>query len=185
MMSSDRAAAGFPDGCLIRQLTTHADARGALAEVFRKQWFEAPAPVRWVSLRNRANALRGLYLHCAAWTYLCVLQGRAFLGLHDLRPMATGAQRGFLAAPDATAQRLIAIPPGIAHGLYFPEDAAHLSATSAAGPADRLLVCRWDCPELMIDWPCTAPLLDSSEMAAEDYAGLVAQYKAQAGGPSA
>ena len=40
-------------------------------------------------------------------------------------------------------------------------------------------------PELMIDWPCTAPLLDSSEMAAEDYAGLVAQYKAQAGGPSA
>ena len=96
-----------------------------------------------------------------------------------------GAQRGFLAAPDATAQRLIAIPPGIAHGLYFPEDAAHLSATSAAGPADRLLVCRWDCPELMIDWPCTAPLLDSSEMAAEDYAGLVAQYKAQAGGPSA
>ncbi len=183
-MSSDRTAAGFPNGCLVRQLTTHADARGALAEVFRQQWFEAPGPARWVSLRSRANALRGLYLHCTAWTYVCVLRGSAFIGLHDLRPNAPGAQRGFLAAPDATARRMIAIPPGIAHGLYFPEDASHLSATSATEPTDTPLLCRWNCPELMIAWPCTAPLLDSSEMTSGDYADLVARYKARASSPS-
>jgi len=185
MVSSDQSAAGLPYGCLARRLTTHADARGALAEVFRHQWFDTPSPARWVSIQSQANVLRGVYLHSAAWTYLCLLGGRVFIGLHDMRPAAATAHQGFLVAPDAMDRLAIAIPPGIAHGLYCPEGAMHLSATSAADAAHALLLCRWNCPELKIDWPCTAPTLDPAEAAADNYVDFAARYGARAAGPAA
>lgn len=184
-VSSDQSAAGLPLGCLVRQLTTHADARGALAEVFRHQWFDTPSPVSWRSLRSQANVLRGVHLHSVAWTYLCLLDGRSYLGLHDMRPAAPTAGQGFLVPPETTARSAIAIPPGVAHGLYFPEVASHLTATSIAAAADTMLLCRWDCPELRINWPCTAPILDPAEAAADDYAAFAARYDAQVAGATA
>ncbi len=183
--SVDQSAVGLPFGCRTRELTIHADARGALAEAFRNHWFDTPKPARWISLHSQANVLRGVCLHTSAWTYLCMLHGRAYIGLHDLRPAAPTAHHGYLITPDAAAARVIAVPPGIAYGLYFPHGALHLSATSASDPADTVLQCRWNCPELKIDWPCTAPLLEPSEMAAQDYASLSARYLAQTSGATA
>lgn len=182
MVSFDHSAAGLPFGCHTRRLTTHADARGALSEVFRRQWFDTPGPVRWHIFHSQANVLRGVHLHTAAWTYLCLLDGPTYLGLHDMRPAVPTSRHGFLVAPDATARQVIAIPPGIAHGLYFPDGAAHLGATSISAAADTMLLCRWDCPELAINWPCMAPILDPAEAAADDYATFAARYSAQATG---
>jgi dTDP-4-dehydrorhamnose 3,5-epimerase len=116
MQSSNRPAdaAPLPEGCRIRALTSHLDARGDFTELFRNAWFDTPAPLQWNMSRSQANVMRGVHVHARHWDYVTVLAGHMTLGLHDLRPESATRFRSAIVELDAADPAVISIPPGMA-----------------------------------------------------------------------
>lgn len=166
----------LPDGCRIHLLTTFPDGRGDFTEIFRSAWFDSPAPLQWNLSRSAANVLRGVHVHAKHWDYVSVVTGRMFLALHDMRP--TSATRSRSALLELAESLVVSIPPGVAHGFYFPEAGANLTASSRYyDPSDHMR-CRWDSPELELDWPCSSPLLSPQDESAGGYDALAEQLSA-------
>ena len=170
-------ARNLPSGVNLTSLKTHSDSRGDLTEIFRNEWQDSHEPVQWLVSRTEANALRGVHVHARHWDYYCVVAGELIIGLHDLRPTASTPQSAMLRLSAAQLQ-LAAIPTGVAHGLYSPSSSMFMVATSEYyDPADDL-ACRWDAPELAMDWPCTAPVLSIRDRDAGGYAAFKAAFLA-------
>jgi dTDP-4-dehydrorhamnose 3,5-epimerase len=156
-------------------LTTHSDQRGDLTEIFRSEWHDSPAPVQWIVSRSRANVLRGVHVHARNWDYVCVIEGDLIIGLHDLRTGRPTVPSAMVRLSGAQLQILV-IPPGVAHGFYSPGPCTMvLGASSYYDPADHK-GCRWDSPDLGLDWPCEAPELSARDRDAISYADLKALY---------
>lgn len=173
-----QVTSSLPDGCRIQRLTTFPDERGAFTEIFRNAWFDSPTPLQWSLSRNTANALRGVHVHAKHWDYVSIIAGRMLLGLHDMRPIsATRSQSVFLELSDAEPL-VVSIPPGVAHGFYFREAGVNLTASSRYYDPPDHMRCRWDSPELNLDWPCSAPLLSPQDEAAGSYDALAAEFSA-------
>lgn len=159
-------------------LTSHLDNRGDLTEVFRMEWVESPAPIQWAVARSEANALRGVHVHARHWDYYCVVSGELIVGLHDLRLGAAMARATAMLFLSGERLQLLAVPSGVAHGLYSPVHSTLLVGTSAYyDPADHR-GCRWDAPELGLEWPCTSPILSAKDRDAGSYAELEAGLRA-------
>lgn len=153
----------LPSGVSIVPLAPHADDRGVFTELFRTSWETGVAPVQWNGVRSRENVLRGVHVHRRHADYLTLVQGRATIGLHDLRPGSQTEGLGATVDLAADVPAALVIPVGVAHGFYFHEPSIHVYAVSHEfDPADEL-GCRWDDPGLGIDWPCTAPLISSRD----------------------
>jgi dTDP-4-dehydrorhamnose 3,5-epimerase len=161
----------LPIGVRLMPLTTHSDSRGDLTEIIRNEWHETPLPVQWLVIRSGSNTMRGVHIHTGKWAYACVIAGDMIVGLHDLRSMQSAASSALLRLSGARLQALV-IPPGIAHGFYSPGDSALVlgASTYSNGSDDR--ACRWDSPELGLDWPCAAPELSARDCDAGSYAAL-------------
>jgi len=167
-----------PIGVRLLPLTTFADARGDFTEIFRQQWHEAPPPVQWNMSRSGSSVLRGVHVHALHWDYLCVVTGDMTVGLHDLRPEATGACRSATLRLSGDALRLLVIPPGVAHGFYSETESMYvLGASAYYNPSDHRR-CRWDSPELELDWPCSTPRLSPADRDAPSYVELKAAFLA-------
>lgn len=156
----------LPNGVVWRELTTHADHRGDLTELFRTEWREGPAPVQWNFVRSGKNVLRGVHAHARHDDYLVVLQHRMVLGLKDLR--RDSPTRDLAAIVELEGERLSAIfiPHGVAHGFYFPSDAQYIYAVSTYWDRSDELRCRWDDPDLGLRWPAESPVLSAADEAA-------------------
>jgi dTDP-4-dehydrorhamnose 3,5-epimerase len=148
---SERAM--LPSGVELLALVTHRDHRGTFTEVFRESWSQGRELSRWDMLRAGAGMLRGVHLHLRCDSYWVLLQGRATVGLRDLRGDAS-AQRG-TAMVELSGETMAALvlPRGIAHGLYFHEPSLFARAMTASEEPEPALGCAWDDPELGIPWP--------------------------------
>jgi len=177
-MKSDHAIA-LPTGVGLMALTTRPDSRGDLTEVFRNEWHRSPPPVQWSVIRNNANVLRGVHAHARSWDYACVIAGELFVGLHDLRTR-TPDVRSALVRLSAERLQVLVIPAGVAHGFYAPRSATLMLGTSAYYDLADHRGCRWNSPELGLDWPCTAPELSARDREAGSYAELRAALLADA-----
>lgn len=166
----------LPEGCQIRKLTTHADARGELTEIFRQEWRVGIDPVQWNFVASRANVLRGVHVHVVHTDYLVCLQGTMILGLVDIRPESPS--HGLAATVELTGADLRAafIPPGVAHGFYFPEVSTHCYSVSDYWNTDDEIGCRWDDPKLGLDWRPQYPELSDRDRSAGSAAEMTAQY---------
>lgn len=166
----------LPAGVAVRPLATHLDDRGGFTELFRDEWGTGVAPVQWNAVRSEAGVLRGVHCHPLHADALTVPLGHMRLGLCDLRAGSPTEGRDCIIDLHAAAMALVTIPPGVAHGFYFTELSLHIYAVDRAwDPADEL-GCRWDDPELGIDWGgIAAPLLSrrDSEL------GTVAELRAE------
>lgn len=61
--------------------------------------------------------------------------------------------------------RAVVIPPGVAHGFYFPVPSIHIySVTEYWDPADEL-GCQWSDPELGIPWDVRNPQISPRDAA--------------------
>jgi dTDP-4-dehydrorhamnose 3,5-epimerase len=160
----------LPEGANIIALTRHPDLRGDLTEIFRNEWVETPLPVQWLVSRSEPNALRGVHVHAWHWDYYFVVVGELVVGLHDLRPSARKLTCMLHLSDDHP--QLVAIPPGVAHGLYAPRGAVFLVGTSQYYNPDDNKGCRWNAPELALDWPCADPQLSDRDRLAGSYAEL-------------
>ena len=156
---SSRLVAGHPiDGVEFRPLDMRPDHRGSFTEVFQQHWGTCITPVQWSVVHSHTRVFRGVHLHRRHDEYFAVLQGRATVGLRDLRPWSP--TRGAWAMYELSGIELacVTFPLGILHGWYFHEESIHLQAVSEAyidyGKDDNW-GCVWSDPALEIPWPFT------------------------------
>src|SRR3990170_6547130 len=76
----------LPAGVRLLPLEMNRDDRGVFTEVFRRSWDIGMEPVQWNFVTSQAGVLRGVHVHVRHVDYLIVLEGRASIGLRDLRP---------------------------------------------------------------------------------------------------
>lgn len=149
----------LPNGVKTVPLQPHPDTRGIFTEVFRAQWGLGVFPLQWNAVRSEQNVLRGVHGHWRHGDYVVVLQGAITVGLQDLRRSSpTFGVAALMELQSRDPQGLI-IPPGIAHGFFFPEPTLYIYAVSHYWDVADELGCRWDDPDLRIPWLCECPLL--------------------------
>ncbi len=150
---------------LSRPLQVHADPRGSFTETYRREWLPEGARemVQGNVSRSRAGVLRGPHLHRRQADYWVVIEGRAFVGLVDLRSGSpTEGERRELTL-DAAEPSGLYIPPGVAHGFYAETDLIlHYLVDAYHDGTDEFGIA-WDDPELGIAWPTTQPLLSERD----------------------
>lgn len=180
MLSASRTAASaipprLPGGCRLHALKTIADHRGDFTELFCNAWFDSPAPLQWNMSHSQADVLRGVHVHAKHWDYVAVMSGRMIIGLCDMRPGAASGARSAIVELDEAVPMVLSIPPGVAHGFYFPIAAFNLTGASRYYDPPDHMRCRWDDPELGLAWPCRAPQLSPADTTAGSYAALAVQ----------
>ena len=154
------------------------DERGVFAEIFRDDCGLRFRPVQWNCVNSIANVLRGVHLHFDHFDYWMVLQGRALVGLHDLR--VTSPTHGRSVLWDWSAEGKLAaleIPPGVAHGFYFPDDSLQLCGVSRLYDSRDELGCRWNDPALNIAWPAIEPILSDRDRSASSFEELAGRAR--------
>lgn len=142
----------LPQGVVLTQLQTYPDSRGTFCELFRQSWVPQISFVQWNLVVSEANSLRGVHVHFTHSDYLTVVQGHLQLGLIDLR--GDSPTVGLSVVVDlrtATAQTIL-IPPGVAHGFWFPEQTTCLFGVSHYWDVDDEKGCLYSDPELGFGW---------------------------------
>lgn len=169
----------LPVGVLVRPLVSHGDHRGALTEIYRATWAMEIAPVQWNFVQSVAGALRGVHVHLRHVDYIVALQGRASVGLCDLRPGSPTEGVGVLLEVGQDGPAALTVPPGVAHGILAHEPAIFADAVSEYwDPADEI-ACHWSDPALAIPWPVVGASLSERDAAAPPVAairGLIPPY---------
>lgn len=168
----------LPQGCSIRDLTTHADERGALTEIFRKEWPTGLSPVQWNYVRSKPNVLRGVHVHVIHTDYLVCLDGTMLLGLVDVRPESP--TRGLAATVTLEGAKLqaVVVPPGVAHGFHFPVASSLCYSVTHYWNTRDEIGCRWDDPALGLDWRIKSPELSARDISAGSAKAMIEQYLA-------
>lgn len=157
----------FP-GVVITDLVSHADGRGAFIELYRQEWLpEGSPPILQSNLsRSRAGVLRGLHYHLQQADYWCVLEGRAFVALVDLRDGSPTFREVRTIDFDADERlRGLYVPPGVAHGFCARSDVALLYQVDAYFTGKDEHGVAWDDPDLAIAWPLAEPVLSDRDRA--------------------
>lgn len=143
-------------------LRANLDERGSFTEIFYSTWNTGVEPVQWSAVKSRAGVLRGMHLHLRHDEYICVLGGKACVGLYDLRKSSPTYKAHTLVELEGNAPARLSFPAGVLHAWYFFEESIHVQAISETfetyGSDDN-----WGCyfgdPELGIPWPNLDPIL--------------------------
>lgn len=165
---------GLPTGVQLRALQPHDDDRGRFTELFRDQWDLGDRPVQWNVVHSAPNVLRGVHLHRFHADCLTVASGEMRLALKDVRPDSSTRGIGCILAMSGDQPALAYIPPGVAHGFYFPVASLHIYGVSRAFDGSDEYGCRWDDTALGFDWPCKDPVLSPRDRSAGSFADMLA-----------
>jgi dTDP-4-dehydrorhamnose 3,5-epimerase len=151
----------IPDVKLIA-LRPHGDARGALAESFSRQRFEAAGlpgdfPQANLSYSRDAGTVRGLHFQrppFAQGKLVQVMAGAIVDVIVDLRRQSQTFGRHLTVALEAGDWRQLYVPEGFAHGFCTtrPETLVHYNLTAYYAPESEGGVL-WCDSALGIDWP--------------------------------
>ena len=139
--------------------------------MFRDQWMEGVRPVQWNLVHSEKNVLRGVHVHRKHFDCLVVPAGRMRLGLCDLRQKSSTYRLG--STLDLAASEAILIPPGVAHGFFFPEPSIHVYAVTTYWDPEDELGCHWADPELGIPWHITEPVLSARDAGLPSFTRLM------------
>ena len=150
-----RVMASEIDGVCFRALETHPDERGVFAELYRSEWALGLEVVQWNVVTSLPDVLRGVHCHIHHDDLLGVAQGELILGLADARRESPTFRRAELRRVPALSA-VVRVPVGVAHGFYFEDPTTMVYAVSAYWDTADELECRWDDPDLGIDWPGSA-----------------------------
>ena len=165
----------LPVGVYTRALDMHRDDRGCFTEIFRAEWPTGAEPLQWNLMSSAAGVLRGVHVHPKHIDYLVLAQGRASIGLRDLR--AGSATYGLASLLELSGAQLAAlvIPPGVAHGFLFHEPSLLVYAVDEYWRADDEMGCHWADPELGIPWPVTSAQTSARDTAAQPFRALLVE----------
>lgn len=147
-------------GVVLLEAEPHLDERGSFARTFSAHELAA-AGLRFtvaqaaLSRNLRRATVRGLHYQAAPRSEAKIvgcLRGRIFDVAVDLRPGSP--TRGRHVAVELAGDRLLHIPPGVAHGFQTLEEDSLVSyLISEEYVAGLQRGVRWDDPRLGIDWP--------------------------------
>ncbi|MFN0062860.1 MAG: dTDP-4-dehydrorhamnose 3,5-epimerase family protein [Myxococcaceae bacterium] len=155
-----------PNGVATRSLTYFSDSRGSLAEVFRETWGLSTSPAQININHSGAGVLRGMRAHFQHTDYLAVVAGHMTLGLRDARRRSpTFGATCCLELSSQNGPQVVILPPGVIHGMYFPEASTHLYCASHEFNVEDELSCRWDDPALEIPWVLKSPIVSTKDAA--------------------
>jgi dTDP-4-dehydrorhamnose 3,5-epimerase len=160
-----------------RALTTHVDSRGSLYELYRETWSPSSKFAQWNVVRSEPNVIRGVHVHPNNCDYLHVLQGSLLLGIHDLRPDNPADRATGFIELTGDVPRSVYIPNGVCHGFYFQSPTTYLYGLSTGWSMDEELGCKYNDPELGLDWPLENPILSERDTSPKyDYATMRAAW---------
>jgi dTDP-4-dehydrorhamnose 3,5-epimerase len=71
----------------------------------------------------------------------------------------------------------VLIPPGVGHGFYFPVASSLIYSVTDYWDADDELGCRWDDPELHVEWQAADPLLSERDQRAGGLREMINEYE--------
>ena len=151
--------ARLPSGVAVHPLDMHADARGRLTEIFRREWQSGVDPVQWNLLHSHGNVMRGMNVHLKHDDYYVLAAGRLTLGLHDLR--RSSPTYGMSVTTQLSSDRLevVIVPIGVLHGTLYHEPSVMLTGRSNYYDPEDDLGCFWSDPMLGFDWHTRDPIL--------------------------
>jgi dTDP-4-dehydrorhamnose 3,5-epimerase len=173
---TDRSISGLPQGVAVRVLTPHRDVRGGMTEIYRESWNPGRRSVQFNAVTSAAGVLRGVQVHVRHADHVVLLAGRMVVGLHDMRPSSPTAMASCLFELDAAEPRAVVIPVGVAHGFYFPAPSVLVYGLSHGWEPAEEIGCRWDCKELGLAWPTSAPVLSERDATAQSYSDSVETF---------
>lgn len=151
-------------GVLSVELTSHSDGRGSFTELHREAWFNEARPMQWNLVRSHAGCLRGIHVHVRHADYLVVTQGTMRLCLGDLREKSDSFGRWEIIDLHAEPLQLVYVPPGVAHGFYFPAASQHLYGMSEYWCPEEEMGCHWADPALALPWQVVgSPVLSTRD----------------------
>jgi dTDP-4-dehydrorhamnose 3,5-epimerase len=167
-------------GVVHRTLTPHADARGALREAWRASWtadldagLGAGAIAQVNHTVTRAGALRGLHFHQRQSDMWVVLDGRAHVGLADLRGVLGRGHSVPTLSLELTSGECLFIPPLVAHGLWALTDVSLLYLVTQEYDGSDEHGFAWNDPTAAVGWPDGTPLLSERDRTAPDLIDVV------------
>lgn len=150
-------------GVVMHRLKQHSDPRGVLCEIYRDAWVAPDAFRQWNMVRSAAHALRGVHVHRGHYDYLHVIDGEMLLGLHDLRPENPAGRVSLFITLKGDEPLAVEIPVGVCHGFWFPVKTTYVYGLSKPWSITEKLGCRFDAPELGLDWPVSDPILSEDD----------------------
>jgi dTDP-4-dehydrorhamnose 3,5-epimerase len=164
-------------GVFTIELTQHRDHRGAFTELHRETWISTTTAVQWNAVVSKKNTLRGVHTHIRHADYLTCPMGNSIIGLKDLRRHATTYLKEARYELSGEQPRALYIPPGVAHGFYFPVDALQIYSTSVVfDPSDELAF-RWDDPATSLFPEVREPLLSPRDAGARTLDAVLAELE--------
>jgi dTDP-4-dehydrorhamnose 3,5-epimerase len=166
-------AAGIAGVELIR-LEAHADDRGSLVEAYRVSRSPGLPVVQANVSSSVAGVLRGLHFHREQSDYWVPLEGRAVVGLYDLRVGSPTTGRAASIPMDAAEASGLFIPPGVAHGFATHTAWRMLYLVDVEFTGDDEFGIAWNDPSLGIDWSVEDPVVSERDRSNPSLAEVLA-----------
>jgi dTDP-4-dehydrorhamnose 3,5-epimerase len=163
-------------GVLTFALEAAIDARGSFTEIFRNQWTDDHRPAQWNLIHSHPNSMRGIHVHARHSDYLVAVSGNMQVAMKDLRRSAPSFGQSLVLRLGAAMPSGLLIPPGIAHGFFFDDDATHLYSVSEYWCPEEEMGCHWRDPSLQFDWSVVPNPVISQR---DDSLGSLAQLRQQ------
>ena len=158
------------------------DDRGFLLESYRKERYDAFAPLRYEFVqdnhsRSSRGVLRGLHfqLQHPQGKLVRVCRGRVFDVAVDIDPQSPTFRQHVGVVLDDQEHKQMFVPPGYAHGFCVLSEVADVEYKMTANyvPGDGRGVL-WNDPALDIPWPIDKPLVSAADRqnpTLDDYLG--------------
>jgi dTDP-4-dehydrorhamnose 3,5-epimerase len=144
------------DGVIIKKVVSHHDDRGFFAELVKSGEPTFKSVLQTSYAETYPGIVKAFHWHKRQWDIWAVVKGSARVVLHDLRddsPTKGGTQVVFTGEKD---MKVIAIPPGVAHGYQVLGDATmgivyHTSEAYDPKDPDEERI-PFDDPAIGFDW---------------------------------
>ncbi len=166
----------LPIGVTLTDLTMNQDERGTFTEIYRDEWKRDFNVLQWNHVNSNAGVLRGVHVHKKHYDLLTVIRGSGLFGLHDLRE--NSSSKGLSVFVELSEKKLavLCIPPGVAHGFYFNEQATHIYGVSEYWDKEDELGCHFLSKELNLAWPNPKPFISKRDEELTSYAELISKH---------
>lgn len=172
-------------GVMRRSIQGHDDARGTLREAWRASWLAdlGLGPLAQANhTLSRAGALRGLHFHMRQTDVWVVLDGRAVVGLADIRDRLAGQNSPVpTLSLDLSSGDCLLIPVGVAHGLWALTDVSLLYLVTAEYNATDEHGFAWNDAMTGVSWPSGEPVLSERDASAPSMEEAIRRGRARRG----
>ena len=167
-------------GVLILEPRVFGDARGFFFESFNQRVFDELTGTNYSFVqdnhsRSAKGVLRGMHFQTqqAQGKLVRVVRGQVFDVAVDIRKDSPAYGQWFGLELSEDSQRMLWIPPGLAHGFLVLSDTAEFlyKTTDYYAPQYEASLA-WDDPTVGIDWPLAQYGIGEPQLSAKDQQGL-------------